>query len=85
MEKEKFIKNNDKDKSEHHFDVIGAGKIRISESANYQIGNSLGFDFGVEWGELGYAGGVLTQHEARKLAEFILDKLGVRPIKVWKK
>jgi len=59
-------------KTDLYFDVVGAGNIQISKSAEYQCGGKIGFSFGVEWGTHGYTGGVLSQEEAVKLAEHIL-------------
>ena len=35
---------------------------------------------GVEWGENGYAGGVIDREEAKRLADFIYDRLGHMPL-----
>ena len=59
-----------------YFKVIGAGKIEISEDPNYLCGTEIGFSFGVEWGRNEYAGGVLSQKEALRLADHILTVLG---------
>lgn len=56
----------------NEFYCVGAGKIRISKSASWSTGGSVGFSFGVEWGRNEYAGGVLSKEEAVKLAKFIL-------------
>lgn len=56
------------------FDVPGAGQIMISESVHYSCGNVIGFDFGVEWGGHGFCGGVIGRAEAKRLANFIMDK-----------
>jgi len=63
-----------------YFDVLGAGQIEISESANWQCGGKTGFGFGVEWGKHGYAGGVISREEAIKLAEFILNTVGEKSV-----
>ena len=58
-----------------HFSVVGAGKIQISEDCQYLSGGEEGFSFGVEWGAHGFAGGVLSKEESKKLAEHILNAL----------
>lgn len=58
-----------------YFNVYGAGKIRISETCSSRCGDKEGFNFGVEWGEYGFAGGVLPKEEAKKLAKHILNSL----------
>ena len=55
-----------------YFDVPGAGKIRLSLDTNCRTAGVDGFSFGVEWGQHGYAGGVLSKEESVKLAKFIL-------------
>lgn len=64
--------NNKIDYSEHYseFDVLGAGKIRISNDNKWQC-SEMGFSFGVEWGQHGFAGGVISNEEAIKLAKHI--------------
>ena len=59
-----------------YFGVAGAGRIEISESANWECGGKIGFSFDVEWGRHEFAGGVLSKDEALKLAEHILKTLG---------
>ena len=65
-------------RTENHtyFEVIGAGQIEISHSSEVHCGGETGFSFGVEWGEYGFAGGVLSKEEAIKLAEHILRVIG---------
>lgn len=58
-----------------YLDIIGAGKLEISKSETYICGGEIGFSFGVEWGKHGYAGGIISQKNALKLAEHILKKL----------
>ena len=57
-----------------YFEVPGAGDICISESCHHLTGGVIGFSFGVEWGKYGYTGGVLGRDEAKRMAEFILQK-----------
>ena len=57
-----------------YFEVPGAGDIRISESCHHGTGGVMGFSFGVEWGKYGYTGGVIGRDEAKRMAEFILQK-----------
>ena len=57
-----------------HFDVPGAGKIELGDNCHTSTGFVVGFSFGVEWGRHGYAGGVLGRDEAKRIAEYILNK-----------
>jgi len=57
-----------------YLDVVGAGKIEISKSNEVRCGGKTGFSFGVEWGQHGYTGGLLSKEEAIRLAEYILQK-----------
>ena len=54
---------------ELEFDVLGAGKLRITESNDCQCGGKTGFGIGVEWGKYGFAGGMLPNEEALKLLD----------------
>ena len=54
------------------YEVIGAGNLRISNSCTGQCGVKKGFSVGVEWGKHGYAGGVISNEDAIKLARHIL-------------
>ncbi len=64
-----------KQSNNSYFNVIGAGTIAISKECKYVCGKEDGFSFGVEWGRYGFAGGVLSKDEARRLAEHILNAL----------
>ncbi len=55
--------------------VLGAGDIAISEDSNSMIAGTVGFEFGVSWGQHGYIGGVLPELGARELANHILKTL----------
>ena len=76
------------------FKVVGAGKIEIGNDPNSVCGNVEGFSIGVEWGAHGYAGGVMDKKEAKRLADFIYDKLfyipptqeyiKIKKVKKWK-
>ena len=57
-----------------YFEVPGAGDICISESCHHYTGKVVGFSFGVEWGNHGYAGGVIGRDEAIRMANFIIAK-----------
>lgn len=57
-----------------YFEVTGAGDVRMSESCHHSTGQVVGFSFGVEWGKHGFTGGVIGRDEAKKMAEFILQK-----------
>jgi hypothetical protein len=60
-----------------YFTVPGAGEIRLSRSTSFRTGGVEGFSFGVEWGEHGYAGGVLSKEEGVRLANFILRSINL--------
>jgi hypothetical protein len=77
---EPFWKNNGPDSIK--IEVPGAGDIEISLEPNYTTGGVQGFSFGVSWGEYGYAGGVLSKVEARKLASHIMRKLNLEDLKL---
>lgn len=62
-----------------NFEVIGAGGLRISNNNKCLCGNEHGFRFEVSWGLHGYAGGVLSNNEAKKLARHIIE--GMSPNK----
>jgi hypothetical protein len=57
-----------------YFEVPGAGDICMSESCHHSTGQVVGFSFGVEWGRHGFCGGVIGRDEAKRMAEFILQK-----------
>ena len=56
------------------FEVPGAGDICISESPHHSTGKVIGFGIGISWARYGYVGGVLGRDEAKRMAEFILQK-----------
>ena len=62
------------------FEVVGAGKIQIGKLPDNECGDAKGFHVGVEWGNYGYAGGVIDKEEAKRLADFIYDRLGHMPL-----
>lgn len=62
------------------YEVIGAGKLRISTSCTWQCGNKQGFSFGVEWGRNGYAGGVISKDDAVMLARHIIRTVGLEEV-----
>ena len=74
MEKknQNYIKNNNVQSL--YFKVNGAGDICMSERCNHLAGCGLGFSFDVEWGRHGFVGGVIGIDEAKRMAEFILQK-----------
>lgn len=57
-----------------YFEVPGAGDICMSESCHHSTGQVVGFSFGAEWGRYGFCGGVMGRDEAKRMAEFILQK-----------
>ena len=61
-----------------YIDVAGAGKIEISKLADWSCGGETGFSFGVEWGNNGYTGGLISKDDAIKLAEHILNVTGYK-------
>ena len=56
----------------NEYEVVGAGKLRISKENKSRCGGKVGFSFGVEWGQHGFAGGVISNEEAVRLAKHIL-------------
>jgi hypothetical protein len=63
-----------------YFDVPGAGKIRIAKDPTWTTGGAEGFTFGVEWGQHGYAGGVLDKKESVRLARHILRSVNLNDL-----
>ena len=58
------------------FEVFGAGQLRISKSNKWECGCVEGFSIGVNWGKHGMNfGGVISNEQAKLLAEHILLKL----------
>lgn len=57
-----------------YFEVHGAGDVYMSKSCHHSTGQVVGFSFGVEWGRYGFCGGVIGRDEAKRMAEFILQK-----------
>jgi len=72
-------KNTDEENYEY-FDVPGAGKIQIGKEPNCSTGGAKGFTFGVEWGQHGYAGGVIDKKEAVRLARHILRSVNLNDL-----
>jgi hypothetical protein len=60
---------------ERSFEVIGAGRISMTETCTCLCGGETGFGLGVTWGKYGIAGGVLPISEAKNLANFILKSI----------
>ena len=59
------------------FNVPGAGRLQISNECNHRTGGATGFSIGVEWGQHGFAGGVIDKKEAVKLAQHILRTINL--------
>jgi hypothetical protein len=59
--------------------VAGAGDIRIGKYNCTSCGGKNGFSFDCEWGRHGFAGGVLSNGDAKRLAEHILETLDKYP------
>ena len=58
------------------FDVAGAGEICLSDNPTHLTGSAAGFVFSVSWSDSGLGiGGVLGITEAKRLANFILEKV----------
>jgi hypothetical protein len=58
------------------FNVPGAGEIAISDNPTHLTGGAAGFGFSVSWSDSGLGcGGVLGITEAKRLANFILEKV----------
>jgi hypothetical protein len=72
-------KNTDEENYEY-FDVPGAGKIQIGREPGATTGGAHGFCFGVEWGQHGYAGGVIDKKEAVRLARHILRSVNLNDL-----
>ena len=58
------------------FEVHGAGEISISDNPTHSTGGARGFGFSISWaGNCGLScGGVLGIREAKRLANFILER-----------
>lgn len=65
-----------------YFDVPGAGKIQIGKEPSATTGGAQGFSFGVEWGQHGYAGGVIDKKEAVRLARHILRSVNLSELDI---
>ena len=72
-------KNTDEENYEY-FDVPGAGKIQIGREPGATTGGAHGFCFGVEWGQHGYAGGVIDKKAAVRLARHILRSVNLNDL-----
>ena len=72
-------KNTDEENYEY-FDVPGAGKIQIGREPGATTGGAHGFCFGVEWGQHGYAGGVIDKKEDVRLARHILRSVNLNDL-----
>lgn len=70
----KIVKNNEIEYL--HIYIGGAGILELSKLPNWQTERITGFHLGVEWGKHGFAGGVLSQEDAIKLAEHIFMGTG---------
>lgn len=63
---------------EQKFYVAGAGHIIFSLSTNVMTGGATGFSLGVSWGKYGETGGVLDTKEAKLMADFIYERIGIK-------
>jgi hypothetical protein len=66
----KYLSHNPDDQI---FLVPGAGAIAVS-GFGHSTGGAYGFGIGVSWGQHGFVGGVIGMTEARRLAEYIIEK-----------
>lgn len=58
------------------FKIVGAGEIRISESAEWECGDAKGFSIDTKFtGQNYFSGGVISAEDARELANHILSTL----------
>lgn len=73
--KHKFTKNNIQ-KGDTDYPIVGAGFIRLGDSAGVICGGRAGFHFGVSWAKFGASsGGVLSREHAKALADRIYEIL----------
>lgn len=61
------------------FEVAGAGNVCLSKNPCHLTGQSYGFGFYVSWGKNSYSGGILGLEEAKRMAEFIIEKYNEQP------
>jgi hypothetical protein len=78
---EEEIKKFDEENYEY-FEVPGAGKIQIAKEPTWTTGGAHGFGFGVQWGQHGYAGGVIDKKEAVRLARHILRSVNLSELDI---
>ena len=72
--KHKFTK--DIQEGDRDYPVVGAGFIRLGDSAGVMCGGRAGFSFAVSWGGFGPdSGGVLSRQHAKELADRIYEIL----------
>ena len=62
------------------YEVIGAGKLRISKTCTWQCGFKEGFNVGVEWGKHGFAGGVISKEDAIIMTRHIIRTVGLEEV-----
>lgn len=67
-------------KSFAHFNVTGAGQVVLSNGTSGVCGQSGGFHLHVSWDGCSGAGGILGINEAKRLAEYILEKINQQPL-----
>ena len=76
---ENWVKPEDSDNYHVFFGGdIGQG-IAISESFNWNGANRIGFSVALDYGIWGYTHTVLGRREAKRMAEFILQRLATEP------
>lgn len=57
-----------------HFEIPGAGQLRIGAKPNHLCGSAAGFHLSVSWTAHKFTGGVLGIDEAKRLANHILSE-----------
>ena len=59
------------------FEVVGAGRIKLGNNAQWQCGDAIGVPFEVSWTKYGMSGGVMDRTEMRKLRDYLNELLDV--------
>ncbi len=76
LRKERFQTHKRDSENSTYFHVHGAGDIEISNGAYSSCGGAKnGYSIGIEWGEYGFSGGVISRADAIKLANHIYNNL----------
>lgn len=59
------------------FEVVGAGRVQLSDHAGRRCGQAVGVSFEVSWTKYGMCGGVMDRSEMRKLRDYLNELLDV--------